>query len=69
MGPGILTRYSKQVLGSLLTLFVLVAAVLLYLRFRSPVGGESPYDDIFDQGKYGVEITADAVMYTGQAAR
>ena len=31
MGPGILTRYSKQVLGSLLTLFVLVAAVLLYL--------------------------------------
>ena len=68
MGPGILTRYSKQVLGSFLALFVLVAAVVLYLRFRSPVGGESPYDDIFDQGKYGIEITADEVMYTGQTA-
>ena len=68
MGPGILTRYSKQVLGSFLALFVLVAAVVLYLRFRSPVGGESPYDNIFDQGKYGIEITADEVMYTGQTA-
>lgn len=68
MGPGILTRYSKQVLGSFLALFVLVAAVVLYLRFRSPVGGESPYDDIFDQGKYGIEITADEVVYTGQTA-
>jgi len=68
MGPGILTRYSRQVLGGFLALFVLVAAVLLYLRFRSPVGGESPYDDIFDQGKYGIEITADEVMYTGQTA-
>ena len=68
MGPGIFTKYSRQVLGGLLALFALVAAVLLYLRFRSPVGGESPYDDIFDQGKYGVEMTADEVMYTGQTA-
>ena len=68
MGPGILTRYSKQVLGGFLALFVLVAVVVLYLRFRSPVGGESPYDDIFDQEKCGIEITADEVMYTGQTA-
>ena len=30
MGPGILTRYSKQVLGGLLAAFAIIAAVLLY---------------------------------------
>ena len=67
MGPGILTRYSKQVLGGFLAFFVLVAAVLLYLRFRSPVAGESPYES-FAQGEAGIEIVADEVMYTGQTA-
>ena len=67
MGPGILTRYSKQVLGGFLGFFVLVAAVVLYFRFRSPVGGESPYQ-IFDHAEQGIEITADDVMYTGQTA-
>ena len=43
MGPGIFTKYSKQVIGGMLALLALMAAVLLYYRFRSPVGGESPY--------------------------
>lgn len=67
MGPGILTRYSRQVLGGFLALFVMAAAVLLYLRFRSPIGGESPYR-IFDHAEQGIEIAADDVMYTGQTA-
>jgi len=67
MGPGILTQYSKQVLGGFLALFVLVAVGQLYLRFRSPIGGESPYQ-IFDHEEQGIEIVADDVMYTGQTA-
>ena len=35
MGPGILTRYSKQVLGGILAVFAIMATVLLYFRFRS----------------------------------
>ena len=46
MGPGILTRYSKQVLGGLLAVFAIIAAVLLYFRLRSPVCGVSPYEYI-----------------------
>ena len=68
MGPGILTRYSKQVLSGFLAFFVLVAAVLLYLRFRSPVGGTSPYEPVFAHEAHGIEIVADEVMYTGQTA-
>jgi len=47
-----LIRYSKQVLGGLLVVLLLVAAGELYLRFRSPVGGVSPYEtvnDLFEQ--------------------
>ena len=33
MGPGILTRYSKQVLGGILAVFAIMAAVLLYFAF------------------------------------
>ena len=31
MGPGILTRYSKQVLGGILAVFAILAAVLLLI--------------------------------------
>ena len=52
MGPGILTRYSKQVLGGILAVFAIMAAAGLYFRFRGPVGGVSPYEmvnDLFEQ--------------------
>lgn len=52
MGPGIFTRYSKQVIGGLLALFLLIAGVALYFQFRGPIGGKSLYtevNDFFDQ--------------------
>ena len=52
MGPGIFTKYSKQVIGGLIAFFLLIAAGLLYYRFRSPIGGVSPYktvNDFFEQ--------------------
>ncbi len=48
MGPGILTRYSKQVLGGILAVFAIIASELLYFRFRSPVGGVSPHETVND---------------------
>ena len=60
MGPGIFTKYSKQVLGGFLALFVLSAIVVLYIRFRSPIGGESPYtevNDFFEQEKISFTVT------------
>ncbi len=48
MGPGIFTRYSKQVTGGILAVFVAFAAVMLYFRFRGPVGGVSPYTEVND---------------------
>ena len=48
MGPGILTRYSKQVLGSFLVVFAILAAVMLYFRFRGPIGGVSPHETVND---------------------
>lgn len=48
MGPGIFTKYSKQVIGGLLALFAVIAAVALYCRFRGPIGGVSPYETVND---------------------
>ena len=48
MGPGILTKYARQVLGGVLALLALAAAAGLYLRFRGPVGGVSPYETVND---------------------
>ena len=45
MGPGIFTRYSKQVLGGLIAFFVLLAAVPCYFWFRDPIACESPYQE------------------------
>ena len=48
MGPGIFTKYSRQVLGGILAVFVLFGATALWYRFRSPVGGKSPYEMVND---------------------
>lgn len=48
MGPGIFTKYSKQVIGGILAVIVTVAAVLLYFQLRDPVGGVSPYEVVND---------------------
>ena len=45
MGPGIFTKYSKQVIGGLVAFFLLLAAIPCYYWYRDPVGGESPYQD------------------------
>lgn len=63
MGPGILTRYSKQVLGGILAVFAVIATVLLYFRFRGPVGGVSPYETVnglFEQELISFTIEHDA---------
>ncbi len=62
MGPGILTRYSKQVFGGLLAVLLVAAAGMLYVRFRGPVGGVSPYgtvNDLFDQESISFTIEHD----------
>ena len=45
MGPGIFTKYSKQVIGGLIAFFVLLAAIPCYFWFRNPVASESPYQE------------------------
>jgi hypothetical protein len=45
MGPGIFTKYSKQVIRSLIVFFVLLAAIPCYFWFRNPVASESPYQE------------------------
>lgn len=64
MGPGILTRYSKQVLGGILAVFAIIAAVLLYFRFRGPVGGPSPHETVNDlyEWEY-MTFTAEQELY------
>ena len=48
MGPGIFTRYSKQVIGGILAVFAAFGAVLLYFQLRDPVGGLSPHETVND---------------------
>lgn len=62
MGPGIFTRHSKLVFGSILAIFALITAVQLYYQFRSPVGGVSPYEtvnDLFEQDLLSFTIERD----------
>lgn len=66
MGPGIFTKYSKQVIGGILAIFVLFAAVALWYRFRSPIGKVSPYESINSWGDEQVEIVVDEVFYAQQ---
>ena len=65
MGPGIFTRYSKQVLGGLLAFFAVIAAVFLYIRFRDPVGAVSPYTEVngfFEQAL--ISVSAERDVYS-----
>lgn len=48
MGTGILMRYSKQMLGGILAICAIIAAVLLCSRFCGPVGGPSPHETVND---------------------
>ena len=65
MGPGIFTKYSKQVLGGALALLVLLAAAGLYVRFRSPVGGVSPYETVNDlYGQERISFTVHRDVYS-----
>ena len=48
MGPGIFTKYSKQVIGGILAFFLLIAAVGLYFWFRGPIGRETLYTEVND---------------------
>ena len=41
-------RYAKQVIGGVLAVFALIAAVILYFYFRGPIGGTSPYTEVND---------------------
>lgn len=48
MGPGIFTHYAKQAIGGIIAVFLLVAGLALYVQFRSPVAGLSPYETVND---------------------
>ena len=63
MGPGILTRYSKQVIGGILAVFAVIAAMGLYVKFRSPVGGVSPYEYINAWGEERIVDTTEQPVY------
>lgn len=48
MGPGIFTKYSKEVLSTLLVIFFIIAGMVTFLENRSPVGGKTPYETVND---------------------
>lgn len=48
MGPGIFTKYSKQVIGTCVAILLCVTALALYFQLRGPVGGVSPYETVND---------------------
>ena len=48
MGPGIFTKYSKEVLSTILVIFFIIAGVVTILENRSPVGGKTPYETVND---------------------
>ena len=65
MGPGIFTKYSKQVISGILAAFLLFGAVVLYYRFRSPVRGRSPYETVNDMYEWEyMTFTAEQERYS-----
>lgn len=48
MRTDIRIEYAKQVLGGVAAVLAVIAAVLLYFRFRGVVGGVSPYETVND---------------------
>lgn len=70
MGPGIFTKYSKQVLGGCVLLILLIAAVQGYLHLRGPVAGLSPYETVNDLPNWEVmTFTAAQETYPVDAER
>lgn len=64
MGPGISTRYSKQVIGGCIVLLLSVVVCALYFQLRGNVGGVSPYatvNDLYQQEM--LSITLDKASY------
>lgn len=69
MGPGIFTKYSKQVIGGLIACFVLLVAIPFSFRFRGPIDGVSPYtevNDFFEQEKISFAVVKE--VYSADAA-
>ena len=48
MGPGIFTKYSKQVIGGLLVLLACIGTLAAYYHFRGDIGSRSPYESVND---------------------
>ena len=48
MGPGIFTKYSKQVIGALLAVLLSLTAFGVYVELRGDVGAASPYETVND---------------------
>lgn len=64
MGPGIFTKYSKQVIGGLVLVMVCVAALAAWYQLRGNVGGISPYEtvnNLYEQEQ--LSITLDKAVY------
>ena len=64
MGPGIFTKYSKQVIGGLIVVFVSFAVCALYFQLRGNAAGVSPYEtvnDLYEQEL--LSITLDKTCY------
>lgn len=69
MGPGIFTKYSKQVIGGLIVIFASFAVCTLYFQLRGNVGGVSPYEtvnDLYEQGL--LSMTTDQASYSTDVA-
>lgn len=52
MGPGIFTKYSKQVIGGLVLVIVCVASLAAWYQMRGDLDGPSPYgtvNDLYEQ--------------------
>jgi len=65
-------RYAKQVIGGVLAVFALIAAVILYFYFRGPVGSRSPYEtvnDLYEWEYMTVEIQQDAYPWDTEKVR
>ena len=69
MGPGIFTKYSRQVIGGLLAVFVFIAALAVYYHLRGNVRGISPYEtvnDLYEQEL--LSMTTDRESYPAEVS-
>lgn len=69
MGPGIFTRYSRQVIGGLLAAFACIAALAIYYHLRGNIGGISPHEtvnDLYEQEL--LSMTTDRMSYPAEVS-